>query len=261
MVASTLHELPLITGFGPVFPLHWPLVARAIDRLPAPAALQELVDLTGLRWVLLRPSDEWPNPGLREEIERAIDVAGSLHLDVGGFRLQRIDLPERHPEWARAIGRGYRRGESLLGTAYASLPAGTLAAAIAAPPRADALAGELVEVPIAIANRGEAVWPGALSGNGGAPDEIFVAARWRPAHGAAATLEMRAAGMRAGLDSGLRRDLPAGESLDQVLVLPAPAIAGDYELELRLAQRGDAAGPGPAARAPDVVVPISVRSR
>jgi hypothetical protein len=80
-------------------------------------------------------------------------------------------------------------------------------------------------------------------------------------HGAGATLEMRAAGMRAGLDSGLRRDLPAGESLDQVLVLGAPAVGGDYELELRVAQRGETPGRGLAARAPDAVVPVSVRSR
>jgi hypothetical protein len=242
MVASTVHHLPLVTGFGPAFPLHWPLVAAAIDRLPAEEALQELVDMTGVRWVLLRPDDDWPSPEARAAMADGLAPFAGNRAAVDGFLLMRIDLPARQPRFAAALRRGYRPGESLLGTPYAPLPSGS-AGAIGAPPAATASAGGFVWLPIEIANRGPGDWPGALTKNGGTRGEVFVAARWRRPSpidaGSPALL---------GSDVGLRRDLPAGDSLQQTIVVAAPRDPGDYRLELRLEQRGsDALRSAPAA--------------
>jgi hypothetical protein len=259
MVASTIHGLPLVTGFGPVFPLHWPLIARAIDRLPRPDGLQELVDLTGLRWVLLRPASDWPRAEVRAEMARVLAQAGADRFESDGYLLQRIDLPPRHPEWAAALGRGYRHGQSLLGTPYAIRPPASFAGTITAPAEATTTPGALLELPVEIRNRSTWTWPGVLSPNGGVPGEIFVAARWWPRGDAAGGSGDGGRSALAGIDLGLRRDLPAGEALAQALVLPAPAIVGAYDLGLRLAQRGSAPEQG-ARRSSDAVVAVSVGS-
>src|SRR5262249_30647377 len=104
-----------------------------------------------------------------------------------------------------------------------------------------------VEVPVEVVNRGDATWPGALSANGGARGEIFIAARWRPVdrpdeHPVERAEDLGAPGAATvavgDTDVGLRRDLPGGESLRQVLPLFVPASgAAERVLELRLGQR------------------------
>src|SRR6185369_3125372 len=196
--------------------------SRAIDRLPDPEALRELVDLTGVKWILLRPADEWPRNRMRDDLVELISGVGAVRLEVDGYLLQRIDLVPQHPGWGQALERGYRPGESLLGTSYAILAPTAFDGAIAAPPRARAFSGEIVEIPIEIANRGTAGWPGALSGNGGAPGEIFVAARWWPSEVRPSSPRREVTPPVAGIDTGLRRDLPSGEAMRQVLSLPVP---------------------------------------
>lgn len=231
MVASTLHGLPSITGFGPMFPLHWGLVERAIGDLPSREGLRELVDLTGLRWVVLRPAADWPDPRDRKVFARALATAGSFRTEEDGFLLQRVDMGSRHREWAQAIARGYRRGESLLGTPFEPGATGPLAASLDAPGHLDAQAGGVLSFEVGITNRGKAVWPGSLTGGGRAPGEIYVAARWQlvDVPGASAPLPES--------DLGLRRDLPGGESLVQRLLLAVPSAVGTYDLALDVRRR------------------------
>src|SRR5262249_43115360 len=53
MVMSTYHFLPLVNGHTGYAPWWLPVVSEATSRLPAPAALQPVVDLTEVRWILV----------------------------------------------------------------------------------------------------------------------------------------------------------------------------------------------------------------
>jgi len=253
MVASTVHDLPLVTGFGPVFPLHWPLVASAIDRLPAPDALQELVDMTGLRWILLRPERDWPTASARDDMAARLDVPADARRPLDGFVLLHVDRPQAHGEWADALRRGYVPGTSLLGAPYEPLPAGAAGGEITAPAAAATTAGHLLSLPIAIANRGAWTWPGALSGNGGAPGEAFVAVRWWPAPTGGAA---RGGSAAWGSDVGLRRDVSPGDVLRQALLVPAPRAPGRWVVRLEVAQRIAGRPARPLAVPADVGVSI-----
>jgi hypothetical protein len=59
MMAMMAHGLPLVLGHTGYQPPHRKAVDAAVKRLPADSALQDLVDMTHLRWVLLLPPDDW----------------------------------------------------------------------------------------------------------------------------------------------------------------------------------------------------------
>ncbi len=233
MVGQTYHWLPLLTGFSAMPPLHAPLVGPLIGRLPDRDALDELVDLTDLRWVLLRPVGDWATPEARATFARELaDASGGPSWTLGDFVLQRVERRSHHPEWIAALRRRYRPGTSLLGTPLTTLATsdavGTVRLVGTIPPvRARGIAAISVE----IANHGTRPWPGGLTPQATAPGEVYLEGRWTRAEG-----DDVAAG-----DVTLRRDLPAGERLTQQVFAPAPPSAGTWTLDLRLRQRAGAA--------------------
>ena len=104
MLGSTHHWLPLVNGMVSYPPRHAPEVKAAIDRLPDRDALDALVNLTHLRWLILRPQNEWSDPSARARILNASGVVTRASVD--GWTLAWVD--SRPSESARfdAIERG-----------------------------------------------------------------------------------------------------------------------------------------------------------
>jgi hypothetical protein len=108
MMGAMRHRLPLVSGHTGYLPPHRPLVDAAARRLPDPAALQELVDMTGVRWILLRPASSWASPKARERFLRALsaveDVGPTWSID--GWTLLAVRRAPVRPELFAAIARG-----------------------------------------------------------------------------------------------------------------------------------------------------------
>jgi hypothetical protein len=155
--------------------------------------------------------------------------------------------PDRVWDWSdlqivRALHNGWRAGElaPAMASAFrapvpakvAPLSAADLASAIAARGLPAAVhRGTTATATVAITNRGRATWP-AFSGEGviSARYLTFLLARWlahgRPLDGAGDVV-------------ALPRNVSPGETVEVPLSLPAPPVAGDFELELRVTQAVD----------------------
>ncbi len=68
MIASTVHGRPLVLGYTGYPPPDRDGRFAALTRLPDQVALQQLVALGGLRWVVLAPRARWTSPILRDRI-------------------------------------------------------------------------------------------------------------------------------------------------------------------------------------------------
>ena len=234
MVGATRHWLPLLVGHTGYLPPHRRLVDAAIDRLPDAGALADLVDMTHLRWLLLRPEDYWQDAASRAALLRLPDVRVVLARD--GWVLARVDRVPRHPEWFAAIAGGARAGHSLLGTPLGPLgPLDGVGRIAVADPPSTAPAGRRVALAVELANLGAAGWPVAMAG-ADTRYTVELVARWRRGADAGAVARIP-----------LARDVPAGERLAQRVALSAPAAPGPYRLELAVEQVGGTRLSGPAA--------------
>jgi len=104
MLGSTRHWLPLVSGLTGYPAAHRDLLQSAIDRLPAAEAVHELVDMTHLRWLLLRPSAEWSDAGVREELLRLPEI--EIVLERDGWALARVVCPPGRSDVFAAIAAG-----------------------------------------------------------------------------------------------------------------------------------------------------------
>lgn len=106
MVGSTRHWLPLVSGIRSYPPPHADLLVEAIERLPSEQALNALVDMTHVCWLLLRPAPDWRNPALRMQLAQLpqLELAFSDHDWV----LARVRRTPEHPEWFEAVASGQK---------------------------------------------------------------------------------------------------------------------------------------------------------
>jgi hypothetical protein len=104
MLGSLRHGLPLVSGMTGYPPRHRVVLEEAIDALPHPAALDRLADLTHLRWLLLRPAEQWVSPRRRSGLLNLAAVR--VIAERGGWTLARVDREPRHGEWFDAIAAG-----------------------------------------------------------------------------------------------------------------------------------------------------------
>jgi hypothetical protein len=245
MIGSFRHWLPLLTGHSAYRPAHRALLDYLIARLPSPVALAELVDLTGLRYLLLRPSDYWATPAVREGLLATRGV--TKIADVEGWVLLRIGYETRHPEWIAALADGPRRGRTLLGAPLAPLAPEDAVAIVVAEEEVPATvgAGSIVRLMTGVWNIGRHPWPVLAPPGASTAYTVRPVMRWRPAGTQAWTRSADVGGWR----GGLVRDVLAHEALIVVVVGRAPVTPGDYELEIGMMQEGgtafDAAGNRP----------------
>jgi hypothetical protein len=229
MLASTVHWKPLINGYSGYAPPTYDLLAGAARRLPEPDALQELVDMAGLRWVIVHAG-----PGPMREAWRPLLQAGTVRVlaEEPQAVLLVVDLPARRDLVGALRDAVLRRPTTtLVGTPLAPLPPGALRASVTVPRLAQPLrAGAPLRFRPLVRNEGDAVWPGL----GVWPDGLVVVdVRWLNDAGAAAGGEVRA--LR------LPRDLAPGESAVVEAILTTPRQAGSYRLEVVVRQAGQEA--------------------
>jgi len=264
MIGSTYHWLRLVNGYTGYHPPHRLLFLQLVNGLPDARALDDLVDVTHVRWILLRPVEDWDAPPTRAAFLARVpaDRATAVADLPGGWRLLRLERAPAHPGWFAAVAAGTAGDRTVLGTPLAPLAprdAVGVVRIVAGPPTARA--GGWLPLVVGVTNAGSATWPvaapptEALQINLGWGIEarrhatVAVRATWRAADGAGADVpppeELR-----------LVRDVPPGETLTQPVALRAPARPGRYELELGLAQ--DDVGPFDAAASPPARAAVAV---
>ncbi|HKQ17559.1 MAG TPA: hypothetical protein VJS87_03355, partial [Solirubrobacterales bacterium] len=262
MIGSTRHWLPLLGGYTGYHPPHRRLVLDDVgfrDRVPAEDKIADLVDMTHLRWILLRPMDRWTDPQERRRLVNLAERSALLRIagEQDGWTLLRVERTPQHPAWFAAIARGWRPGETVLGTPLAPLSAGATGGDVTVvelPP--SAVAGRWLPITLRVHNASAASWPAATAPKrpialhfafAGGPDNfpredtVVLAVHW------SADLQH---------EIPLRRDLAPGDTIIQPLLLTAPPAPGVYELDVRLEQVGsDAFQATPLRRTVTVVSP------
>jgi hypothetical protein len=233
MIGQLEHGAPLIVGFTAYRPDHHALLLGLIAGLPAASAVDDLVDLTHLRWILVRPPDEWPDAAVRQ---RFLDGLGRYPArgpswTIGPWVLQRLDRVPSHPTWFDWLAAGPRPGHSVLGTPLEPIPERDAIAAISArvgPGKV--FSRSFVGVAVAAANRGAATWPAWVAGGSSEQGLVRWTARWRRVDGSRAEWGPPTT-------VRLRRDVPPNETLAQSIVLGTPAEPGSYELRIAVEQK------------------------
>jgi hypothetical protein len=253
MIGNTVHGLPLITGYSAHSPFHALLVEPLLRRLPARDALAELVALTGVRWILLRPVADWQSPAERERFAARLAAAvGVPAVEIGDFLLQPVASLAPRPAWVEALREGPRPGHSPLGASLVPVPqSALLAEIIAAPPATPAAPRQVFWLAVTLRNLGSATWPGGLTRSGAVVGEALLDVSWARLDGAPAST---ATALPGPLEVGLRRDLSPGESLAQDVLVVAPDEPGGYALEIRMRQRGGA----PFQRGPEPLLSLAL---
>jgi len=294
LIGSTRHVLPTIMEYTGYPPAHLPLVEQCVRRLPDGTALAELVDMTHLRWLLIRPRGDWPGPGDRtvflNRLLGAFPGAFVGSWQVRGFLivdLVEVGLKPHRQQWFRALAAGPTEGRSLLGTSFglAVAPAARSSILVANPP-GEVDVRNFVTLDLTISNLGESDWPvfvpppqagkaefqralrlrspeGGLMATSPIPTAqppataVELVARWWPAAGGEAS-PARQQSLQ------LSRDVPAGESLRQSVVLLTPDSPGSYDLEIDAEQRDGSPFTGlgsSSLRLPVVVAPATPHAR
>jgi hypothetical protein len=258
MIGATWHELPLVTGHTGYPPPQRTLIDSTILRLPAPDALQDLVDMTHLRWILLRPNKDWASPVRRQFMLRRLQRIPGVGpvLPVQSWTLIGVDLPSRHAAWFDAIASGGGRDRTILGAPLRALDPARSASRIsldlpeAAPPgRLQVEAGESMPIGFRVENLGGETWPVAGGSRELVPWSVELSATWRAIDRAGETA------LRA-VPIALPRDVPPAESVRVHAVLTAPSEPGRFVLGLKLQQVGEQ--PFPPAVNPPLEVRVDV---
>lgn len=252
VVGQMVHRQPTICFYTGYLPAHVSMVEQLIAALPDAGALDDLIDMTELRWIVLRPAREWPAAAAHRATLDALRAHPRVRATTaaGEFTLVELDPTSRHPGWFASLAAGPRRGFSSLGTPLVRLPA------FGAPARVDVHAaprvahGALLDVGVDVVNASGAAWPAAAPARPGVPLTVRLELRW-------VRVDDVPEPGRAAETSELRRDVPAGERLSQTVRTSAPDAPGRYRVEVALRQvdGADLASPSNPATAEVDVAP------
>ena len=236
LLATTLHDHPILNGITAYPPAPFELLRRIGSRLPDRDALANLVRLTGLRWILVH-------------LDR-LDASGRLAWQRAGGR---GDLRQVYAdEWTRIyeVQGGAARGEwmsrvastALRATSLTGVPRGPLALSRSAGrielagKQAPQFRGRMPRpIEILVANASAQDWPGFDYQRDGLVELRYVFARDD--------------GVLGGWDTApLDADVPAGETVRAFPLITPPERRGRFRLCMDLVQRlGDELVPLPVA--------------
>jgi hypothetical protein len=253
-VGATWHWLPSISDPTGYPPPHTVIVGQALNWLPDPGALHLLIDMTHLRWLLLRPAREWGGEPRRQEFLGALRASDALdrQWDIDGWTLVRLARGPQHPELFAAIAAGPRPGRTVLGTPLVALPSSAARGGLvveASPSQVHP--GSLAAIEVAVTNWGDATWPVVVAPGAPSTHAVRIAVRWLPRDIPEANTESRTYALWA--------DLSAGETIRDTIRVIAPALPGTYDLELRLVQVEGATFPDPAGGPVRLAIEVSER--
>lgn len=230
MLRGLEHGLPLLDGHTGYLPLH---------RVTAPYAnlqrshLLRIVDATGLRWILLRPPEEWPRQ-VRRNYDTLVDGPHvTERLSLGGWKLLEVTVEPWSDDWIRAI-REKQVGQDTtpLGTPLTSLSGQDTRGKIRARLSKALAANALVPIRLQVENQGKVVWPGTPNRLGSAtPSLVQLQATWTPHETDQPAV--------ATLGSSLGWDVPPGRTYPLHPRIATPVTPGHYDVTLRLAQQTD----------------------
>jgi hypothetical protein len=238
MYFSTYHWLPLVGGYTAYPPPSHRVLMRLVRRLPEPESLEALVNLAGVRWVLVHLDALAPAQRAAWEAPPGLAPAARFGEDVV-YAVTR----ERSADWQTAM-LAPEPGRTASGVSLTRLPDGARAARLEALDRVTTIPPH-AEPRVRVTNLGPLVWPGL-----GATEAGLVALQvaWEP-------LDVEAAPGRP-QTLALARDLAPGASMEVSLSLRPPG-PGRWRVTVRLVQTPDDAFPVTAA--PPLTWEVEVR--
>jgi hypothetical protein len=228
---STVHWKPLLNGYSGYPPESFYLLMAIARRLPAADALQDLVDLSGVRWVVVH---EAALPSLAEAWERRPERSLVRRAEFGHDVVYEVTLAPRRDLTPLLRSEAPRR-ETLGGLPRTPLPPGALRAELdqLSVPRT-IFAGGLARASVSVTNTSAWTWPALDPVRDGL---VGVSYRWRGIDGEP---------VARALFTRLAHDLAPGETARVPFGIIAPAEPGHYEIVVTLRQDGgpwfDAAG-------------------
>ncbi len=249
MLGSLFHWLPLVNGVTGYEPAHAPAMRAAVSALPDSAALQDLVDLSHVRWILLRPDRDWRPPGaaaqVRDGLRESALIGRSFSFD--GFALFEVTASVQRPRWYAAIAAGPVPGTTALGTPVRELsPAEAIATVDRVGGIEEIRGANMFGLRLRLHNAGTADWPvlengirtpyhdvvGRIAGWKFAPFIVHLEARWVPAQTASGEEPHELV-----QNVPLQRDVLAGESVVWSFMVRKPPAPGRYRLDVGIAQQ------------------------
>jgi hypothetical protein len=260
ILASTRHWWPTPAAHLSYHADHRRVFLQLASSIDDPRALEDMIDLTHVRWLLLRPRSQWHPP---ERHDRAIaalrgsPAIGELR-SVDDWLLARIDRAPQHEAWFRTVAGGDAPGRTVFGTPLAPMPAGAargsvrLAAEDLGPQRTP----RKLSLPLTLSNTGSATWPATpvprrtlslqfgLWAPGPLQHLVMLASRWRRLEP-----DPRPFPAEPSARAPVRRDVDPGETISDQVTIAIPAESGLYELEVRLEQVEEAAFDPPESEA------------
>ncbi|HXJ34689.1 MAG TPA: hypothetical protein VMS22_11715 [Candidatus Eisenbacteria bacterium] len=251
VMGQMIHRQPSIDFYTGYQPVHVTVIRHLLALLPDAGALDDLVDMTGLRWILVRPVPA-DRTAPREKLLAGLRLHRRFRGEtvLGGFTLVEIDPSRGHPGWFEAIAAGSQPGRTVLGTPIAPLPDRPNQVQVHVPSPGPIWIGSRFPLTVLVRNLGDATWPAAVPGRGGRRFTVRLEATW----GAG---DDSTDGLSEAVTHDLRRDLGPREMLAETLILRAPPHPGRYRLEVALRQvaGADLACPSNPARLEVEVVP------
>lgn len=245
MLASTVHWQPLLNGYTAYEAPSRYVLASIAQRLPAPDALDRMLSLVDLRWVLVHgarlSADQQEAfasspPGLRETLRDGGDVL----YEVVARR------PERRPDGLERTD----RTESLEGTSRGPLDARCLAGALEIGLPAQGVRHRFAKQRLRarIANRSDCPWPALGAGDRGL---VMLEYAWLDDAGSVVVT---------GAPGRIGRDVPPGTEIEEPLFVLTPRPGTARRLRVTLRQQGETAPIASWESAVDVLGPSGAAS-
>lgn len=222
VVGQMMHRQPSLVFYTGYLPAHVSMVEALIAMLPDNDAFEDLIDMTGLRWVALRPTVEWSSPEAYERMERILrqSVRVRSTTTVGDFRLIEVDPRSWRPEWYRALASEPRHGVSALGTPIEPLQVVQYGADVFLRAPSRARAGQTVPIQVTALNKSRHGWATPTPAR---PDQsltVRVELRWTDAESDERRVEAHP----------FRRDIRGDTAITESMVATAPSRSGHYRL-------------------------------
>lgn len=234
MVAQRVLGVPSIYFYTGYVPPHTLLVKALASELPAPEPLEDLVGLTGLKWLIVRtdsPRGQRLRRGFRQGIGLDKVVVQKWNIE-GKFLLVELSQARKNPHWIQALRDGPKAGMSLLGYPRKALSADELDYQVRVSSPGPGLAGWTSPYAISVLNPG----PALTAARPDRPDEdlsVRLHVEWASLEGDREVPKP--------MIYPLRRDVGSQGYLVQREHIPNPSEPGLYELTVRLEQIGNPA--------------------
>ncbi|HAC78954.1 MAG TPA: hypothetical protein DCG06_01575 [Deltaproteobacteria bacterium] len=237
MLRSLEHGMPLVLGHTGYKPRHRPQIRKQVYPYSSPS-LQRLVDATSLRWILLRPPDQWSESTIRNR--KAILRIPTLtsRASVDGWELLEVTSRPWSSLWIDSIRAGTDESSTALGTPLTALEKSAVRGSIQLSLGQPVAAQGRASATIVITNLGEGIWPATnYRRSTQNPFLVRAFAQWREI----SQPEIPDTPSRVVHEQALTLgwDLRPGEPYAFFAKLTTPPVPGSYSLALKIGQGED----------------------